>query len=131
VTAEYDDTLRKNQTDSFKKMHNRFAQEMKKVLSNSEVLAPPADMHDDKPVYISEKESMKLAMLADSLEDQLRESSFESADTFDKIVSIGCKPLEGEIKKLGIAINRFDFETALSLLRDIKKNIDFCREGDE
>ncbi len=131
VTAEYDDTLRKNQTDSYKKMHNRFAQEMKKVLSNSAILAGPADVHDDKPVYISEKESMKLAMLADALEDQLKECNFESADTFDKIVSIGCKPLEGEIKKLGIAINRFDFEAALGLLREIKKNIDFCKKGDE
>jgi PAS domain S-box-containing protein len=130
VAAEYDDKIRKNQTGAFKKMHNRFAQELKRVLSNSEILAGISEAHDDKPVYISEKDSMNLAMLVDTLEGQLMESSFDSADTFDKIVSIGCKPLENEFKKLGTAINKFDFEAALVMLRVIKKNIGACK-GDK
>jgi two-component system sensor histidine kinase/response regulator len=131
IAAEYDDSLKKNRTGTFKKMHNKFAEELKKVLSNSVLLAEPSDVHDDKPVYISEKESMKFAMLVDTLESQLKESSFDSAETYDKIVSIGCKPLESEIRKLGIAINRFDFEAAIGLLMEIRKNIGVCKGEDK
>jgi two-component system, sensor histidine kinase and response regulator len=131
IAIEYDDKLRKNQTGDFKKIHGKFRQELGRVISNSKLLAGLTDARDDKPVYVSEKESMKLAMLADTLEDQLKDNSFDSADTFDKIVSVGCKPLESELKKLGIAINKFDFEAALGMLTEIKKNIGVCREGDE
>jgi HPt (histidine-containing phosphotransfer) domain-containing protein len=131
VAAEYDDKLRKNQTGALAKLHIKFAQELEKVLSNSTLLARLPVVSDDTPVYVSEKENMELAMLIDTLDKQLIDNSFDSADTFEKILSIGCGPLESEFKKLGIAINRFDYEDALLLLAEIRKNIGICTEGDK
>ena len=131
VAAEYDDKLRKNQTTALTKLHSKFAQELEKVLSNSNLLKGLLGSQDDKPVYVSEKDRMELAMLMITLENQLKENSFDSADTCEKILSIGCDPLEMDFKKLGIAINRFDFEDALLLLTEIRKNIGVCAKGDE
>jgi PAS domain S-box-containing protein len=130
VAAEYDDKLRKKQTDALTYQHSKFAQELGKVLSNSKLLSAMKGALEDKPVYESEKEQMELTMLIGTLYKQLKDNSFDSADTCEKILSIGCKPLEGDFKKLGISINRFDFEDALILLEGIKKNIGICAEGD-
>ena len=111
--------------------HNKFAQELDKVLSNSKLLTGLSGAQDDKPVYASEIERMELAMLTATLEKQLKENSFNSADTCEKILSIGCVPLEIDLKKLGHAIDRFDFEDALLLLMEIRKNLGVCDKGDE
>ncbi len=131
VASEYDDKLRKKQTGALAKLHTKFALEFEKVLSNQTLLARLPVVSGDTPVYVSEKESMELAMLIENLDKQLVDNSFDSADTFEKILNIGCGPLENELKKLGNAINRFDFEEAITLLAEIRKKIGICAEGEK